>query len=139
MSEERRKILEMLADGKISAGEAEKLLDAVSSAGDGTGLRNNEGKVPKYLYVRIEPKDGSKESDQVKITVPLALIKAGINLFSLLPKDARKDVEQAMSSKGLNFDFNSLSGEDLDELLEALKELEVNVETSENTVKIFAG
>lgn len=135
MSEERRKILEMLAGGKISSEEAEKLLDAV---GDMSSPAVRDG-MPKYLYVRVEPKDGAEDVDQVKVTIPLALVKAGINFASLLPRNARKDVEEAMGSKGFDFDLKNMSGEDVDALITALQELEVDVETAENTVKIYTG
>jgi len=135
MSEERRKILDMLSEGKISAEEAEKLLDAVESiaapaAADG---------LPKYLYVRVDPKEGSGDTDQVKVTVPLALVKAGMNFASLLPRNAREDVEKAMESKGFDFDLKNMKNGDIDALLAALRELEVDIETSENTVKIYTG
>jgi hypothetical protein len=134
MSEERRKILDMLAEGKVSSEEAEKLLDAIGSEKPG-----GDNSVPKYLYVRVDPKDGSKVSDQVKVTVPLALLKAGINFASLLPRDARKGVEEAMEDKGFDFNLKNMKGEDVDALLIALQELEVDVETSENTVKVYTG
>jgi len=140
MSEERRKILEMLAEGKVSTDEAERLLEAVDPPQEdsASGAAAIPG-LPKNLYIRVEPKEGAKDSDQVKVTVPLALVKAGINFLSLLPKDAREDVEEAMESKGFDFDLKNLKPEELDALLAAIQELEVNVETSENTVKIYAG
>jgi DUF4097 and DUF4098 domain-containing protein YvlB len=140
MSEERRKILEMLAAGKVTSEEAEKLLDATETGRTGETERplGIDG-MPQYLYVRVEPKEGAKDADQVKVTVPLALIKAGINFISLLPKDARKDVEEAMENKGFDFDFKNLKPEDMDALISALNELEVDIETSENTVKVYTG
>ena len=143
MSEERRKILEMLAEGKVSAEEAERLLDAVEQpASDSvrdTPVRTMPEGMPEYLYVRVEPKDGAAESDQVKVTVPLALVKAGINFMSLLPKDARKDVESAIEESGFDLNLDKLSGAEADAFLMALKELVVDVETKDNTVKIYTG
>jgi hypothetical protein len=135
MSEERRKVLEMLAEGKISSEEAEKLLDAVGDESSSAVLKG----MPRYLYVRVTPKEGAKKADQVKVTIPLALVKAGINFASLLPGDARKDIEDAMGSKGINFNLKNMNGEEVDALMTALQELEVDVETSENTVKIYTG
>lgn len=141
MSEERRKILEMLSEGKISTEEAEKLLDAVEPAGNTASVPVAAGMegIPQYLYIRVEPKEGSPDADQVKVTVPLSLVKAGMNFMSLLPKDARKDVESAMEQSGFDFDFEKLSGAETEAFLMALKELVVDVETKENIVKIYAG
>ena len=139
MSEERRKILDMLSEGKINAEEAEKLLDAVEPEAAGVSVHPDGNGLPKYLYIRVDPKEGARDADQVKVTVPLALVKAGMNFASLLPRDARKDVEEAMESKGFDFDLKNIKSEDMDALLAALQELEVDVETSENTVKIYTG
>lgn len=139
MSEERRKILEMLADGKVSAEEAERLLDTIEPEPAITAPAAGNGELPRYLYVRVEPKEGAQDADQVKVTVPLSLVRAGINFMSLLPKDARKDVESAMEKSGFDFDLDNLNGEQADALLMALKELVVDVETKENTVKVYTG
>lgn len=139
MSEERRKILDMLSEGKINAEEAEKLLDAVEPEATGVSVHPDGNGLPKYLYIRVDPKEGARDADQVKVTVPLALVKAGMNFASLLPRDARKDVEEAMENKGFDFDLKNIKSEDMDALLAALQELEVDVETSENTVKIYTG
>ncbi len=141
MSEERRKILEMLTNGKISPEEAEKLLDAVEPAPvpAAAPAAGGGGEVPNYLYVRVEPKEGSSDADQVKVTVPLSLVKAGINFMNLLPKSARKDVESAMEQSGIDFDLDKLTGTEVDAFLMALKELEVDVETADSTIKIYTG
>ena len=139
MSEERRKILDMLSQGKVTPEEAEKLLDAVGSEDFSSAGARETGKMPKYLYIRVLPKEGAKNADQVKVTVPIALVKAGINFLNLLPKDARKDVQAAMEDKGIDFDLKNLGAEEMEALLGAIQELEVDVETAENTVKIYAG
>ena len=59
MSEERKKILEMLSQGKISADEAEKLLDAISPNATETNAGRSsptldEKKDPKFLRVLVE-------------------------------------------------------------------------------------
>jgi len=137
MSDEKRKILDMLSRGKISAEEAEKLLDAVKP--ESFSNEDKPEEFPRYLYVKVDPKEGSENKDQVKVTVPLALIKAGLNFASLLPQESREGVERAIKNKGFDFDLKDMKKEDVDSLLSALQELEVNVETSENTVKIYTG
>ena len=55
MSEDRKKILEMLSQGKISVDEAEKLLAALSQS-DGAANGQTRGRpIPKYLRVLVEP------------------------------------------------------------------------------------
>jgi len=83
MNEERKQILDMLAAGKISAEDAERLLDKLGH-GEASGTCETEyppaasgekPKNPKYLRVHVDSADG----DKVNIRVPLALIRTGIN------------------------------------------------------------
>ena len=140
MNEERRKVLDMLSEGKITAEEAERLLEVLEDqANSSTDLKTSNSALPRYLYVQVDPKEGVKDSEQVKITVPLTLLKAGISLLSLLPKKAREDVEQVMDDKGFDFDFSNLKPEEMDALVTALEELEVNVDTPDTTVRVYVG
>lgn len=134
MNEERKKVLEMLANGKISADEAERLLEALENRTSetspttpptGTGL-------PKYLFVKVDSKSG----DKVNIRVPIKLIQAGIKLKSLLPQDAQDKINAKLSEKGINLDdFNT---DNLKDLLDALTELEVNVDDQKgDKVRIY--
>ncbi|MCG8452748.1 MAG: DUF2089 domain-containing protein [Spirochaetales bacterium] len=138
MNDEQRKILDMLAQGTITADEAEKLLEALKQNDDSSKPLEWNNDLPKYLYIRVDPKEGAPDADQVKITIPLALVQAGINFIAMLPKDTRGDVESAIRDKGIDFDFNRMTPEQTNLLLKALQELVVDVETSENTVRIYA-
>ncbi len=136
MSEERTKILEMLQEGKITVGEAEKLLSLIAE-----GKANEEGATqkkayPKYLRVMVEPGPGNDNADKVNIRVPIKLIRAGLKLASFIPKDAQGKVNDALSEKGIDADFSKLKPEDLDEILIQLNDLTVDVEGKEK-VRVF--
>ena len=140
MKEERRKILDMLSEGKISVDEAEKLLAAITP--DEAGLKQSdeeslaEAKFPyKYLRVQVVPSSGSG-GEKVNIRVPLKLIRAGLKWAAFMPKDVQGKVDNALSEKGINMDFSSIKPEDLDEIVANLKDLTIDVEGKE-TVKIF--
>jgi hypothetical protein len=89
MNEERKKVLKMLSDGKISADEAERLLDVLgdktTETSPQTALTETLDNLPRYLFVKVDSVDG----DKVNIRVPLKLVKAGIKLKALLPQDAQ--------------------------------------------------
>lgn len=137
MSEERRKILEMLSKGKVSVEEAEKLLSAVSdSTSDQVYEKKSEGPGPKYLRVLVEPAPGNPESDRVNIRVPLKLIRAGLKLTALIPKQAHAKVNEALREKGMEIDFSQLKPEDLEEIVYQLNDLSVEVEGKEK-VRVF--
>lgn len=140
MSEERIQVLKMLAEGKVTAEEAERLLERLeqvrpaADSGDlaaegwtGSGQMVKAG-LPKYLRVLVDSADG----DKVNVRVPMALVRTGIKLTALLPSNAT----QQLGEKGIDLShFAELQG---DELVEALRELNVDVETAQgDTVRVF--
>jgi hypothetical protein len=134
MNEQRKKVLEMLASGKISADEAERLLEALEGKASEASPAppTAETGLPKYLFVKVDSTSG----DKVNIRVPMKLIQAGIKLKSLLPDDAQDKINAKLSEKGINLDdFNT---ENLKDLLDALSELEVNVDDKKgDKVRIY--
>lgn len=129
MSEERRRILEMLAQGKVSVDEAERLMQAMGQGTTATAVAAKRN--PRYLLVKV---DDPKEGTNVNIRVPLQLVRAGVKLNAFLPKEAQQQIDHAMEAKGVSFDLSSLTPETLDEFLEGLGDLALNVDTGDGTV-----
>jgi hypothetical protein len=131
MDENGRKVLEMLADGKITASEAERLLDRLGRAQPPADVPDAAAdrptpRDPKYLRIVVEG------SDTVNVRIPMALVKTGIRLGALMPAQARKDLE------GKGVDLSALSGLDGEELVQALAELTVDVDTNDGDhVRVF--
>lgn len=129
MTEERKHILDMLASGKISAEEAEQLLDAIANNSEDSGSINDENeslkKIPKFLYVKVV----SKDDDNVDVKIPISLLRSGIRLTSLIPPQAMDHINESMEEKGMSFDLSNLSKDDIDELVKGLAELEVKVKS----------
>lgn len=146
MSEDRARILNMLAAGTITADEAERLLDALETraqapaaqplpviAGDPTPLLNA---LPKFLFVKVDSADG----DTVDVKIPLALLRSGLKLTSLIPPQAMEQLTEQMGEKGISIDFSNLKPEDIDDLIQALREMEVNVDSKNgDKVRVYAG
>lgn len=144
MTENKKKILEMLAQNKISADDAYRLLNVIDSDEGGqesTPRAEPEGKAkPKYLRVNVmpDPDAANGSGDRVNVRVPMSLIRAGIKLTSLIPPEAMDKVNGALRDKGINFDVRSVKAEDIEELIEALAELEVDVVSARGEkVKVF--
>jgi hypothetical protein len=139
MKEERRRILSMLSEGKISAQEADALLDAVS---DPSGSPQTDTlvaapvKPAKYLRVLVEG-DEDGRSNKVNVRVPLDLIRAGMRLAALLPAVAYEPVNRALKEQGLDLDVSKVKPENLEELVAHLQELQVDVEGGGEKVRVF--
>lgn len=138
MIEERRKVLEMLSEGKISVTEADKLLAALGEGENGASERAGEGGLSgfKYLRVLVEPEPGNSDGERVNIRIPIKLIRAGLKLAALIPQNAQTKVNEALKEKGIEFDLNQFSAQDLEELVSNLDDLQVEVEGKE-TVRVF--
>jgi hypothetical protein len=138
MTEDRRQILEMLAEKKISPEEADRLIaalgaDAGSGApGNGVASRLN----PKYLRVLVDTIDPKEGPTKVNVRVPIQLLRAGVKLTGLIPASAREQMNEAMREQGVNFDVNRLNPDNLDELIEQLNDLTIDVDQANNNTKV---
>ena len=117
MNEDRRKILDMLAEGRINADAAERLLDKLASTQAVVPRSQPMPASPKYLRVR-----GHADGAQFDARIPLALIRTGIKLEAMLPNDTAEELKEH------GVDLGQFAGMAADELVEALGQLEVNVE-----------
>jgi hypothetical protein len=131
MSDNRKHILEMLAEGRITAAEAERLLAALDGGGAAAEKNATPAAVapPRYLRVQIDADDakGGDVRSKVNIRVPLQLLRAGVKLASVLPPDARERMNEALHEKGVGLDINQIKPENLDELIENLKDVSIDV------------
>ncbi len=135
----------MLAEGKISVGEAERLLQLTSGGSGGSpgdssaGRTGSYGKTSdaKYIRVVVEPHDQAKGKTHVNIRVPLKIIRAGVNLASLIPGEASDAVQEKLRDKGMDFNISRLDDKSLDALIEGLQELSVDVVDDKQHVRVF--
>ena len=143
MNENRRQILEMLAAGKLTAEEAERLLaalepDAASAVGGFAGGATANGAKAaavksrsKYLRVLVEADEdmtGMKGPTTVNVRVPMQLLRAGVRLAALIPQQAHEQLDHALSSHGVPLTLSQIKPENLEELIDHLDDLTVDVD-----------
>ncbi len=154
MNDNRRQILEMLAAGKITADEAERLLAALdpntAQAGRTTSNAGNgqQASAPrtraKYLRVLVEADEemtGLKGPTTVNVRVPLQLLRAGVRLAALIPQQAHNQLDQALSSHGVPLTLSQIKPENLEELIDHLEDLTVDVDGKDGNktrVRVFS-
>lgn len=156
MNENRRQILEMLAAGKITADEAERLLAALEpEAGSYSGSGGARGNGPdgdknparqtraKYLRVLVEADEsmtGNKGLTTVNVRVPMQLLRAGVRLASLIPAQAHEQLDEAFSRHGVPITLSQIKPENLEELIDHLEDLTVDVDGKDGNktkVKVY--
>jgi hypothetical protein len=152
MNENRRQILEMLAAGRITADEAERLIAALES-GSTTAASSVPGNAganaaavktrAKYLRVLVEADPemtGLKGPTSVNVRVPMQLLRAGVRLASLIPAQAHQHFDEAMNRHGVPLTLSQIKPENLEELIDHLEDLTVDVDTSDEgktKVRVF--
>ena len=133
MSAETKKVLEMLAEGKITPADAERLLEKLAAAPDSNSNNGSEekrlagmpeGAPKKFLRVLIERPGG----DDVNVRVPLSFVRSGVKLAGVLPPN----VIEKLREEGFDPKFFGPQTE------ESLDELHVDMETrSGKHIRVF--
>jgi len=134
MNENRRQILDMLANGKITADEAERLLAALERSPSQTG------EAVKYLRVLVDANDALDGPTKVNVRVPMQLLRAGVRLASLIPQQAHDQLDEAFSRHGVPITLSQIKPENLEELIDHLEDLTVDVDGKDGNktkVKVF--
>ncbi|HTV81937.1 MAG TPA: hypothetical protein VME18_04755 [Acidobacteriaceae bacterium] len=159
MNDDRKSILELLAAGKITAEEAERLLAALEARRDSSpansavedptpaeGSAAGRAQVPakgraKYLRVLVEADEHSTGlkggPTTVNVRVPMQLLRAGVRLAGLIPAQAHEQLDQAFSKHGVPITLSQIKPENLEELIDHLADLTVDVDgKDENKTRV---
>ena len=136
MSGERKKVLELLAEGKISPDEAEKLLDKLASLSGTEQEEHNVSsesvgvgsKALRYLRVQVEKPGG----ENVNLRIPMSFLRAQSGLHVILPQR----ILDKLADSGIDVSrFSRLRGQELED---ALQQLNIDVDQSNGKkVRIF--
>jgi SHOCT-like protein len=133
MSVETKKVLEMLAAGKISPEDAERLLDKLTGAaaqGDASKSQANpaadapaggaaQAKRPHFLHIKVERPDG-RDTD---VRVPLSAVRCGRHWTAFLPLR----VADKLSEYGI--DLGSLDAMNEQEFQAAIERMNVRIQS----------
>jgi hypothetical protein len=130
-SEERKKILEMLASGKITADEADKLLERLSAQPSQEAKPEDasaSSAKPRFLRILIE----RPNQDHVNVRVPLGFMRTGTNLLAVLPTRVR----EKLAEQGI--DVAALGSCNEKEWASVLESMPIDIEKANGKkVKIF--
>jgi hypothetical protein len=124
MSEETRKVLEMLSEGKVSVLEAEQLLQAVTTPA--TTADDQKGE-PRYFRILVnKPARDGKKAEAVNIRVPMTVVRGGLRLGALVPGLLGKKTVQL--DNGTELDLSKVTYTDLEAMIKDIGELTVDVD-----------
>jgi hypothetical protein len=138
MNEQRKAILDMLAEDKITAEEADQLIGALERDQPPVAANSEvqaKGKA-KYLRVVVDTTDNG-EPGRVNVRVPLQLLRAGVRLAALIPPQALTQANAELNRSGVPLDLTQLDPEHLEALVEQLDEVTVEVDQPDAKVRVF--
>jgi hypothetical protein len=107
MSEERKKILQMVAEGKLTPEEADRLLNALSE----------EHGRKRFFKVRVYEKN-DREKPKVKINIPLAVLKIASRIGAAFKGIMPEGMKVNMQGKEISLD--EITPEMIDNIIENL-------------------
>jgi SHOCT-like protein len=140
MNDDTRRVLDLLAQGKITVDEADQLLRAMAApAPDAAASAPDEAARPPLRWVRIavhkQAKEGHKDKD-VNIRVPISIVRSGMRLGALIPGLAGDQVAAKMRERGLDVDFSKLDGAAIDAMLKDLGDTNIEIDSGKAHVRI---
>jgi hypothetical protein len=145
MNENRRRILELLAQGKITPDQAELLIAALPAASGedqaATSSAPQSGVEPvrnkfKFIRVLVEHSDHASQAATVNVRVPIQLLRAGVRLTSLIPPQAHEQLNEALTKQGVPFNLSQIKPENLEELVENLQDFTVDIDDRGKGAKV---
>jgi hypothetical protein len=158
MSEESRRVLDLLTQGKITVDEADRLLAAIgtvpngsaagAAAAEGKGTATGEAPSPKYLRITITrtgswPKDDGEparrasmwaghmggRSREVSFRVPVALVRNGIRLGAMIPGLSGAGLHTRLRERGVDVDLSKIDTQTIDQLLNEFGEIHIDADS----------
>jgi SHOCT-like domain len=142
MSDETRRILDLLAQGKITVDEADKLLHAVGAAppaeGDAPTPEAGAKRKPRVLRIVVHKRATEWRPDKdVTIRVPIALVRGGMKLGALIPGFAGKQMEARLREQGLDVDLSRIDASAIEAMLsEAGEAMDIDIDSGKAQVRI---
>ena len=149
MSDDTRRILDLLTQGKVTVDEAEKLIAAIiapaaQAAAPADGADASERPAPKWIRINVlkQRKEG-KEDKEVNIRVPIAVVKGGMRLGAIIATFAGEKAAQRMKDRGIdldlskiNGDFSRMNGAEFDAFMKSLDDMHIEIEDGKSQVRI---
>ena len=151
MSDERRRVLDLLAQGKITVDEADELLKTLGAnatreaagappAGDAA---TNDPQRTRWVRINVHRANDDRGEKDVNIRVPIAVVKGGMRLGAIIATFAGEKAAQRMKARGIhldiskiNDDLSKMNGAEFDAFLKSLDDTSIEIDDGRSQVRI---
>ena len=149
-TDDTRRILDMLQDGKITVDEADRLIKALGADRPAESAADTAADTRERVrWIRINIQKPANNADHkaknVNIRVPIAIVKGGMRLGAIIGTFAGEKAARRMKAQGLDIDLAKISsdlsqmnGPEFDEFLRSLNETNIEIDDGKSTVRITA-
>ena len=149
-TDETRRVLDLLAQGKITVDEADRLLKALSAdRPDETAPENDSASRPAARWIRINiskpANDANHKAKNVNIRVPIGIVKGGMRLGAIIGTFAGEKAARRMKAEGhdidlakISSDLSQMNGPEFDEFMKSLNDTNIEIDDGKATVRITA-
>ena len=149
-TDETRRVLDLLQEGKITVDEADRLIKALTAEPPpetATADTPADGR-ERVRWIRIniqKPANDGHKAKNVNIRVPIAVVKGGMRLGAIIGTFAGDKAARRMKAQGLDIDLAKISsdlsqmnGPEFDEFLRSLNETNIEIDDGQSQVRITA-
>ena len=146
-ADDTRRILELLAQGKTTVDEADRLIKALGAAqaqADATTADGTERPTPSWFRINIhKPANEHRQAKDVNIRVPVSVMKGGMRLGAIIASFAGEKAARRMRERGIDLDLSTINGDlsklngpEFEQFLKSLDELNIEVDDGKSQVRI---
>jgi hypothetical protein len=140
MSDDTRRILDLLSQGKISVDEAQRLLAAIGDAGGSASTASpppgSGDAKPRYIKIAVhKPADEHRAEKDVKIRVPLSVMRGGMRLGAIIPGLGER-MRARLREQAIDLDLAKLDPETFETMLKDLGEMNIDIDSGKAQVRI---
>jgi hypothetical protein len=149
-TDDTRRILDMLSQGKITVDEADRLIKALGADRPAEAAAPDpaaDGRRPRWFRINIQKpgRDDTGGPKNVNIRVPIAVVKGGMRLGAIIGTFAGEKAAQRMKARGLDLDLSSINGDlsrmngaEFDAFMKSLDDLNIEIDDGRSQVRITA-
>jgi hypothetical protein len=151
-TDDTRRVLDLVAQGKLTVDEADRLIKALSAdpppetAAPAEDTATDGRERVRWIRINIQkPANDGHKAKNVNIRVPIAVVKGGMRLGAIIGTFAGDKAARRMKAQGLDIDLAKISsdlsqmnGPEFDEFLRSLNETNIEIDDGKSQVRITA-
>ena len=146
-ADDTRRILDLLAQGKITVDDADRLIKALGDAqaqADDAMPEGSERPKPSWFRINIhKPANEHRQAKDMTIRVPVSVMRGGMRLGAIIGSFAGEKAARRMRERGIdldlskiNGDLSNLNGPEFDQFLKSLDDVNIEIDDGKSQVRI---